>query len=79
LSNTEIVSLSDREAVIKVKNSVVLKKYRDIMKKTGLKLDLKEYWELFNEAGKEMVDDFGFDMTSHIEEDDTTTIVKLKK
>ena len=49
------------------------------MKKTGLKLDLKEYWELFNEAGKEMVDDFGFDMTSHIEEDDTTTIVKLKK
>ncbi len=79
LSNTEIVSLSDREAVIKVKNSVMLKKYRDIMKKTGLKLDLKEYWELFNEAGKEMIEDFGFDMTSHIEEDDVTTIVKLRK
>ncbi len=82
LSNTEIVSLSDREAVIKTKNSVMLKKYRDIIKKTGLKLDLKEYWEVFNEAGKEMVEDFGFDMytdASHIEEDEVATIIKLKK
>ena len=79
LSTTEIVSLSDREAVIKYKNSVMLKKYRDVIKKTGLKLDLKEYWELFNEAGKEMVEDFGFDMTSHIEEDSAITVIKLKK
>jgi len=82
LSNTEIVSLSDREAVIKTKNSVMLKKYRDIIKKTGLKLDLKEYFELYNEAGKEMAEDFGFDMamdTTHIEEDTTTIIIKLKK
>jgi len=69
LSNTELVSLSDREAVIKTKNSVMLKKYRDILKKTGLKLDLKEYYELSMEAGKEMMKEFGFDMsvdTSHI-------------
>jgi len=32
LSNTELVSLSDREAVIKTKNSVMLKKYREIIK-----------------------------------------------
>jgi len=79
LSNTELVSLSDREAVIKTKNSVMLKKYRDIMKKAGLKLDLKEYWELSMEAGKEMMKDFGFDMTSHIEDENTITIIKLKK
>jgi len=79
LSNTELVSLSDREAVIKTKNSVTLKKYRDILKKTGLKLDLKEYWELSSEAGKEMMKDFGFEATSHIEEDTITTIIKLKK
>jgi len=82
LSNTELVSLSDREAVIKTKNSVMLKKYRDILKKTGLKLDLKEYYELSMEAGKEMMKDFGFDMsvdTSHIEEDTITSIIKLKK
>ena len=79
LSNTTLVSLSDKEAVIKTKNSLMLKKYRDIIKKTGVKLDLKEYWELFNEAGKEMVEDFGFDMTSHIEEDSAITIIKLKK
>jgi len=79
LSNTEIVSLSDREAVIKTKNSVMLKKYRDILKKTGLKLDLKEYYELSMEAGKEMMKDFGFDATSHIEEDTITSIIKLKK
>jgi len=79
LSNTEIVSLSDREAVIKTKNSVTLKKYKDILKKTGLKLDLKEYWELSNETGKEMMKDFGFEATSHIEEDTITSIIKLKK
>ncbi len=79
LSNTEIVSLSDREAVIKYKNSVMLKKYRDAMKKAGLKLDLKEYWELSMEAGKDMMKDFGFDLTSRIEEDSTITIIKLKK
>ena len=71
------MSLSDREAVITTKNSVMLKKYRDIIKKTGLELDLKEYFELFNEAGKEMAKDFGFDMTVHIE-DDNTTIMKIK-
>jgi hypothetical protein len=82
LSNTELVSLSDREAVIRTQNSVMLKKYRDIIKKTGVKLDLKEYFELFPEAGKEMMKEFGFDMTmdtSHIEEDETTMIIKLKK
>ena len=82
LSNTELVSLSDREAVIKTKNSVMLKKYGDIIKKTGLKLDLKEYFELFPEAGKEMMKEFGFDMTmdtSHIEEDEMTSTIKLKK
>jgi len=82
LSNTELVSLSDREAVIRTRNSVMLKKYRDIIKKTGVKLDLKEYFELFPEAGKEMVKEFGFDMTmdaSHIEEDEITSTIKLKK
>ena len=82
LSNTELVSLSDREAVIKTKNSVMLKKYRDIIKKTGVKLDLKEYFELFPESGKEMIKEFGFDMimdTSHIEEDEMTSTIKLKR
>jgi hypothetical protein len=82
LSNTELVSLSGREEVIRTKNSVMLKKYRDIIKKTGVKLDLKEYFELFPEAGKEMVKEFGFDMTmdtSHIQEDEITSTIKLKK
>jgi hypothetical protein len=82
LSNTELVSLSDREAVIRTKNSVMLKKYRDIMKKAGLKVDLKEYFELFSKAGKQMFKEFGLDGhidTSHIEEDKTTMILKLKK
>ena len=82
LSNTEIVSLSDQEVVIKTKNSVVLKKYRDMMKKTGLELDLKEMYGWFNDPGKEMFIDLGFDVTvdtSHIEEDEITYIIKLKK
>ena len=82
LSNTEIVSLSDREVVIKTKNSLVLKKYRDIMKKTGLVLDLKEMYEWFNDPGKEVFEDLGFDVivdTSRIEENEITYTVKLKK
>ena len=82
LSNTELVSLSDREAVIRTKNSVMLKKYRDIIKKSGLKLDLKEYLEVAMEAGKVMFNEFGFDMTSdmsHIEENEITSTIKLKK
>ena len=79
LSNIEIVSLSDQEAVFKYKDSVMLKKYKDIMKKTGLKLDLNKYWALFNESGKDMIKDFGFDMTSRIEGDSAITVIKLKK
>jgi hypothetical protein len=82
LSNMEIVSLSDREAVIKTTNSVQLKKYGDILKKTDLKLDMKEYWELMNEAVKGLAKDFGFDMTfdtSQIEEDPIAIIIKLPK
>jgi hypothetical protein len=79
LSTTEIVSFSEKEAVIKYENSLLLKKYRDVMKKTGLKIDLKEYWELFQEQGKEMMKDFGFDVTPQIEGDSTITTITLKK
>lgn len=43
---------------------------------------MKEYLELFPEAGKEMFKEFGFDMTmdtSHVEEDEMTSTIKLKK
>ena len=82
LSNTEIVRFSDQEVVIKTKNSLVLKKYRDMMKKTGLELDLKEMYGWFIDPGKEMFKDLGFDVTvdtTHIEEDEITYIIKLKK
>lgn len=82
LSNMELVSLSDREAVIKTKNSIMLKKYRDVIKKTGLKLDLKEYLELGMEAGKGMFSELGFNMSSDlslIEEGEMTSTLKLKK
>ena len=82
LSNVEIVSRSDREAVIQITNSVQLKKYRDILNKTGLKLNMTEYWELMNEAVKGMAKDFGFDMTfdtAQIEKDTIVMILKLPK
>lgn len=82
LSNMELVSLSDREAVIRTRNSVMLKKYRDIIKKSGVRLDLKEYLELVGKAMLEMFKEFGFDGhldTSNIEEHEITTILKLKQ
>ena len=81
LSNTEIISLSDQEAVIRTKNSVMLKKYKDIIKKAGLKIDMKEYLELYSKAGKETFKEFGVEGyldTSRIEEDETTMVMKLK-
>lgn len=80
LSNIDIVSLSDREAVITTMNSVQLKKYKAVLKQTGLNLDLKEYWELMNESTKGMAKDFGFEMTidtTQLEEDSFTFIIKL--
>ena len=82
LANVEMTSLSDREAIIKTTKSVMLKKYRDILKKSGLTLDMKEYFELMNEAGKGMAKDFGFDMTidtSQIDADATTVTLTLAK
>jgi len=52
VSNIEIVSLSDREAVVKVKNSVTFEKYRDTIKRTGVDLDVEEIWEPNSKAYK---------------------------
>jgi len=78
VSNIEIVSLSDREAVFKVKNSVTFEKYRDTIKRTGVDLDVREIWELNSKAYKEAAKDFGVDWTLKIEEDGWTHIVKLR-
>lgn len=43
VSNIEVVSLSDREALIKLKNSVQLKKTRELIEKSGLEIDVKEF------------------------------------
>jgi hypothetical protein len=43
LSNLELIRHSDREVIIKTTNSAMLKKYGDLLKKSVLTLDLKEY------------------------------------
>jgi len=78
VSNIEIVSLSDREAVVKVKNSVTFEKYRDTIKRTGVDLDVGEIWELNSKAYKETAKDFGVDWTYKLEKDGWTHIVKLR-
>jgi hypothetical protein len=77
LSNIEVVDVSDREAIVKVKNSVTFKKYRDTVKKAGVDLDVREMWELNSKAYKEIAKDFGIDWTLQIDEDGWTHIVKL--
>lgn len=77
VSNINIVSLSDREAIFTIKNSITLKKYRDMMNKSGLHLDLTEIMEHTIRTQKEMAKDFGIDYTVQIKEDGWTYIVKL--
>jgi hypothetical protein len=79
LSSIELVSFSDREVVIKQKNSVLVKKYRDIIKKMGLKLDIMEMYEITNASWKEMLKDFGFEYDEQFKEDSIITTIKLPK
>ena len=78
LSNIEVTWVSDREAVIRTRDCVELKKMRDMAKKAGLDLDPKEICENDARIMPKMLEEFGVEAKMELEENGCRATVKLK-
>ena len=77
-SNIELTWVSDREVVFRVKNCLVLKKVRDMVKKAGLDMDPKFLCEGDRKNSIEILKEFGIDLTMELEENGCRGTAKLK-
>jgi len=78
LSTIEVTNVSDREVAGGVKNCVLLKRMRDIVKKTGLEIDPKFLCEKDAKYFPKLFKEFGIDMTWKLEENGCRFTAKLK-
>ena len=78
LSTLELTKVSDREAVIRVKNCVLLKGMRDVVKKTGLDIDPKIICERDTKYFYKLLPEFGIDVVWELEENGCRCTAKLK-
>ncbi len=78
LSNLELSWISDREAVLRVKNCKRLRRTRELVKKSGLNIDPKEPCEMECQTLKGISKEFGVDVTWELEENGCRITGKLK-
>ena len=78
LSTLEVTQVSDRELTGAVKNCVLLKRTRDIVKKAGLDIDPKFTCERDAKYFPQLFNEFGIDMTWNLEENGCNFTAKLK-
>ena len=78
LSTLEETKVSDREAVIRIKNCVLLKRARDLVKKAGLDIDPKFFCEIDAKYLPGVLKEFGVDVTWELEENGCRATAKLK-
>jgi len=78
LSTLEVTKVSDRELTGAVKNCVLLKRTRDIVKKAGLDIDPKFACERDSKYFPRLFKDFGIDMTWDLEENGCRFTAKLR-
>ena len=78
LSNIELTRVSNREAEVRVKNCVYLRRLRELVKKAGLDIDPKFICECDSKIIKEGGKEFGIDATVDLEENGCTMTAKLK-
>ena len=62
LSNLDLSWVSDREAVVTVKNCPVRQKMAELVKKTGVKVDSNEFCEAESQINVDVVKGFGIDL-----------------
>ena len=77
LATLEVNKISDREAVIKVNNCVLLKRMRDLVKKTGLDIDPKIICERDAKYFLKLLPEFGVDATWDLEENGCRCTARL--
>ena len=78
LSNIELSWVSDREVVLSVKNCPILQRARDLVRKTGVRIDPIELCETESKINKELTKEFGVDLTWKHRENGCTWTAKLK-
>ena len=78
LSNIEVTKVSDREAVVRIKNCPILKRQRELIKKAGLDIDPRFLCEIDAQINPEVAKEFGVDLTCELEENGCRTKAKLK-
>ena len=78
LSSLEVTKISDRDAVVRIKNCVLLKRMRDLVKKTGLDIDPKIICERDAKYFPEVFKEFGIDVAWELKEDGCLATAKLK-
>lgn len=78
LSTTEVTNVSDREIAGGIKNCVLLKRMRDIVKKTGLEIDPKFLCKHDAKYFPKLFKEFGIDITWDLEENGCRFVAKLK-
>jgi hypothetical protein len=78
LSTIEVTNVSDREVAGGVKNCVLLKRMRDIVKKIGLEIDPKFICKRDAKYFPKLLKEFGIDMTWKLEENGCRFTAKLK-
>ena len=78
LSAIKVTNVSDRELAGGIKNCVLLKRMRDIVKKTGLEIDPKFLCKKDAKYFPELFKDFGIDVTWNLEENGCRFTAKIK-
>jgi len=74
----EVSYISDREAILRVKNCPLIKEYSELSKKTGLDVTPKYICENDAKFGPKVFKEFPVELTGKIEENGCQTTIKLK-
>jgi len=78
LSNIELSWVSDREAVIRMRNCPLIRRNEELAKKAGLDIDAKFVCENDTKVFPKVFKEFGIDLTHDVEENGCRITVKLK-
>lgn len=77
LSEIELTKVSDREAVIRINNCPAVKRFRDVVEKTGLDIDPRFMCETESIIIPEIIKEFGISAVLELEEDGCVLNAKL--
>jgi hypothetical protein len=77
LSEIELAKVSDREAIIRINNCPAVKRFRDVVEKTGLDIDPRFMCEIESIIIPEIIKEFGISAVLDLVEDGCVLNVKL--